>query len=104
MPELLIFFFFFFFFFFFSKFDQTLSRARTLSLVTKPRCWSISHLHFTMSHNQQIYYPKEDDNDQQRFFAWNSQAQPAANRLDDGHQRYDNNGFGFPNFNPLAVA
>ena len=62
-----------------------------------------------MSHNQQMYYPKEDNDDQQRFFAWNSQA---ANHLDNGHQRYDssnndnkyNFGFSFPSYNPLAVA
>jgi len=76
----------------------------------RPQCWSISHLCFTISCNQQIYYPKEDDNDQQRFFTWNSQAWAAANHLDNGHQRDSSNddnkhSFGFSyNLNPLAIA
>ena len=45
-----------------------------------------------MSFNQKTYYPKEDDDDQTRFFAWTqAQAGPAANRLDDNLQKYSDN-------------
>jgi hypothetical protein len=62
-----------------------------------------------MSLNQKIHHPKEDNDDQTRFFAWTeAQAGPAANCLDNNLQKYGDNqnvngryskGSGSPNYN-----